>query len=269
MNIGPKIRELRLKAGLTQKNLADTLYVTYQAVSRWEKGDTEPSFDTLKKMCEIFNCSMDEMFDFNKPLNEDNESLLAHNNITCNECGKHISDPSDLVVIENEDGSKTYLCVACHESKLRQINDSIEEHKMLKKEEDKKRRIIGSLASLVILFTFVIFGAISFVKSDNVLGIVLCVTGLVLFFFTSTMVLNNSFVSDLWHRVIGWNISLFKKTLYKFSFDNKVFLVFTKIIFFIVEFGVAIFSFVLVTVLCMLFSIFAYPSALLGNLKSA
>ena len=269
MNIGPKIRELRLKAGLTQKNLADTLYVTYQAVSRWEKGDTEPSFDTLKKMCEIFNCSMDEMFDFNKPLDEDNESLIAHNNVVCNQCGKHISDSSDLVVVENDDGSKTYLCDACHESKLRQINDSIEEEKQIQREENKKRRIIGSLASLIILFTFVIFGAISFVKSDNVLGIILCVIGLVLFFFTSTMVLNNSFVSELWHKAIGWNISMLKKTLFKFNLENKVFLVFTKIIFIIIQLVLSIFSFVLVTVLCMLFSIFAYPSALLGNLKSA
>ena len=39
MGVGPKIKEYRNKAGLTQKDLADKLHVTYQAVSRWENYD--------------------------------------------------------------------------------------------------------------------------------------------------------------------------------------------------------------------------------------
>lgn len=223
MNIGPKIRELRINAGLTQKNLADMLYVTYQAVSRWEKGDTEPSFDTLKKMCEVFNCSLDEIFEidkstFSKPTNDNHD--------------KEVSDVDY-------------------------------------KKEAKKRRIIGSLASLIILFGFVIGGAISFINSNLTLGIILCVLGLVLFFFTSTMVLNNSFVSELWHKVNAWSLLELNRILFKLSFNNKFFLVFTKIIFFILAIGFTIISFVVVTILCMLFSIFAYPSALKANIKSA
>ena len=40
-------------AGLTQKDLADKLFVTYQAVSRWENEDAEPSIDTIKEICGI------------------------------------------------------------------------------------------------------------------------------------------------------------------------------------------------------------------------
>ena len=223
MNIGPKIRELRLNAGLTQKNLADMLYVTYQAVSRWEKGDTEPSFDTLKKMCEVFNCSLDEIFEIDK-------STFS----------KPTNDNQDKEVIDVDH-----------------------------KKEAKKRRIIGSLASLIILFGFVIGGAISFINSNFTLGIILCVLGLVLFFFTSTMVLNNSFVSELWHKVNAWSLLELNRILFKLNFNNKFFLVFTKIIFFILAIGFTIISFVVVTILCMLFSIFAYPSALRANIKSA
>ena len=50
MEIGLKIKEYRTKAGLIQKDLADELHVTYQAVSRWENDDVEPSFDMLKDL---------------------------------------------------------------------------------------------------------------------------------------------------------------------------------------------------------------------------
>ena len=36
--IGERIRDLRTKAGMTQTQLAETLSVTFQAVSKWEKG---------------------------------------------------------------------------------------------------------------------------------------------------------------------------------------------------------------------------------------
>lgn len=63
MGVGIKIKELRKKKGLTQNELADKLHVTYQAVSRWENGDTEPSYDTLKQLATIFECTTDELLD--------------------------------------------------------------------------------------------------------------------------------------------------------------------------------------------------------------
>ena len=41
------IRELRTKAGLSQDELAEKLFVTRQAVSRWENGETVPNTETL------------------------------------------------------------------------------------------------------------------------------------------------------------------------------------------------------------------------------
>jgi transcriptional regulator with XRE-family HTH domain len=43
------LAELRQKNGLTQDQMADKLFVTRQAVSRWENGETTPSIDTLKR----------------------------------------------------------------------------------------------------------------------------------------------------------------------------------------------------------------------------
>lgn len=42
------ILELRVKNGLSQEELAEKIYVTRQAVSRWENGETVPNIETLK-----------------------------------------------------------------------------------------------------------------------------------------------------------------------------------------------------------------------------
>ena len=41
--LGDKIRELRTQNNITQKELSEKLFVTAQAVSRWEKNEVEPS----------------------------------------------------------------------------------------------------------------------------------------------------------------------------------------------------------------------------------
>lgn len=61
MSIGSNIKTEREKKKLTQKELADRLYVTPQAVSRWENGSVEPSIDTLKQMSAIFGVNLDTL----------------------------------------------------------------------------------------------------------------------------------------------------------------------------------------------------------------
>jgi len=52
-------KELRKLLGLSQKDLADKLFVNQTAVSQWELGKTVPSPVILLKMCEIFNTTTD------------------------------------------------------------------------------------------------------------------------------------------------------------------------------------------------------------------
>ena len=52
--IGNNIKHYRMEKGYTQKDLADLLHVTAQAVSRWENGDVEPSIGTINEMVKIF-----------------------------------------------------------------------------------------------------------------------------------------------------------------------------------------------------------------------
>jgi transcriptional regulator with XRE-family HTH domain/NACalpha-BTF3-like transcription factor len=59
MSIGKRILELRTKAGLTQLELAERLYVTDKAVSKWERDAGDPNTQALIEMGKIFSVSID------------------------------------------------------------------------------------------------------------------------------------------------------------------------------------------------------------------
>lgn len=63
MNVefGEKIKRLREEKGMTQQTMADKLYVTRQAVSRWECGARFPDLLTAKKVAQILGTSIDEL----------------------------------------------------------------------------------------------------------------------------------------------------------------------------------------------------------------
>ncbi len=58
---GENVRSLRQAKGLTQQSLADQLYVTRQAVSRWEGGSRYPDLMTAKKLAEALDSTMDAL----------------------------------------------------------------------------------------------------------------------------------------------------------------------------------------------------------------
>ena len=61
MEFSEKIQELRNKNKLTQEQLAEKLYVSRSAVSKWESGKGYPSIDSLKYISKTFNISIDEL----------------------------------------------------------------------------------------------------------------------------------------------------------------------------------------------------------------
>ena len=54
MKLNETIAEARKRKGLTQEQLAQKLYVTRQAVSRWERGEVVPGIDMLKLWHDAF-----------------------------------------------------------------------------------------------------------------------------------------------------------------------------------------------------------------------
>ena len=61
MEIGEKIKELRKQKGWTQEELAEKLFVSRTAVSKWESGKGTPNIDSLKDISAIFAVSIDEL----------------------------------------------------------------------------------------------------------------------------------------------------------------------------------------------------------------
>ena len=57
-----QLRKYRLAAGLSQKELAGKLFVSQQAVARWENGLAKPRADLLPELAVLFHCTIDELF---------------------------------------------------------------------------------------------------------------------------------------------------------------------------------------------------------------
>ena len=81
MDTKDMIRRLRTEKGLSQDELAEKLFVTRQAVSRWENGETTPNTETLKQLSRLFDVSI-------------NTLLGAPRQLVCQCCGMPLEDAS-------------------------------------------------------------------------------------------------------------------------------------------------------------------------------
>lgn len=83
------IHDLRTKHGLSQDELAEKVFVTRQAVSRWENGETVPNTETLKLLSALFQVSI-------------NTLLGSPQKLICQCCGMPLEDEQ---IGRNKDGS--------------------------------------------------------------------------------------------------------------------------------------------------------------------
>ena len=81
--------ELRTKNGMSQDDVAEKVFVTRQAVSRWENGDTVPNTETLKLLSGLYNVSI-------------NTLLGSPEKLICQCCGMPLEDS---IIGRNKDGS--------------------------------------------------------------------------------------------------------------------------------------------------------------------
>ena len=79
MEFHEKLQELRKCRGLTQEELAEALYVSRTAISKWESGRGYPSIDSLKAIATYFSVSIDDLLSGEKLLSiaeKENKSYL-------------------------------------------------------------------------------------------------------------------------------------------------------------------------------------------------
>ena len=93
------IYELRTKNNLSQDELAEKVFVTRQAVSRWETGETVPNTETLKLLSNLFNVSI-------------NTLLGSPHKLVCQCCGMPLDDS---IIGRDKDGSlNEHYCKWCY-----------------------------------------------------------------------------------------------------------------------------------------------------------
>ena len=68
MEFHEKLQELRKERGITQDELAETLYVSRTAISKWESGRGYPNIDSLKEISKYFSVSIDDLLSGEKLL---------------------------------------------------------------------------------------------------------------------------------------------------------------------------------------------------------
>lgn len=74
MEFNEKLQELRKQKGLTQEELAEVLYVSRTAISKWESGRGYPNIDSLKAISSYFSVSLDDLLSSDEVLTIAEES---------------------------------------------------------------------------------------------------------------------------------------------------------------------------------------------------
>ena len=100
MEIKDVLYALRTARGLSQDELAEKVFVTRQAVSRWENGETRPGVETLELLSKFFNVSI-------------NTLLGSPRQLICQCCGMPLEDP---IISKEPDGAfNEEYCKWCYD----------------------------------------------------------------------------------------------------------------------------------------------------------
>ena len=82
MKIGERIVSARMKAGLTQADIAQKLNVTPQTISAWERGVKTPKLDTILRICNAIGCDTSEILN-TVDFSTDTETEVEEHRLLC------------------------------------------------------------------------------------------------------------------------------------------------------------------------------------------
>ena len=145
-----RLVELRKNAGYSQEELADTIGVSRQAVSKWERCESSPDTDNLIELARLYKVSLDELINGTDlppkaPRTEETEQIAADTDaFVWEDDGITVAIKEKEVSVKNEDGEeKTYDA----------------EH--LRKKDLKEKRVnttVSSLTALLVVVAYLLLG---------------------------------------------------------------------------------------------------------------
>ncbi|MCQ2794803.1 MAG: helix-turn-helix domain-containing protein [Bacilli bacterium] len=125
MKVGSNIKTYREKMGLTQKQLAERLFISPQAISRYEKDEVEPNLDMLEKMAEVFECKLDDLIYGQKEEQKEEDKG---------------NDTTNIVINDFEGESVNYGALTCHDCH-RKIGENESTHKVFRRDNGERTEV--------------------------------------------------------------------------------------------------------------------------------
>ncbi len=292
MTLGSKIKKARTEANLTQKELADQLSVTFQTVSKWEGGVTEPDLATLRAIVKILGVSLeylvseDEDVPESEPSEEEPSVVVEADRRpigTCPDCHLPILEGDLFHNVERKSKSGVketiMVCDACfkkHEEEIERRAKEVEES-LAPKPSDKKgpfHKITDRndkkplIWSLVLGFVALVIALVVCIINVSSIGIGWTIGAPLLISYTTTAtiycVFTMSYVSDIFMGVAGWSVR-FPGLIFTWDLEGFMWLIAMKIVFLILGVLISIGTFLLAVGLSAVFSIPTFVPLLIYN----
>ena len=262
--IGKTIKELRVQSGMTQKDLADKLFVTAQAVSRWENDEVEPNLQTIKEIAKLFNVSTDSIIGATAPAEKPEEKPAAPvQEVTqviyketkpvlgvCEWCNTPLYNPSEIY---RDYKDAKVVCKKCHDKREKR------DYQIMMENAHSTRvhaYVWPSLLAAVILIIGLIVSIGKLESKYTGAGIGITIAAAIMAYtFLACKILDNNFVDD----IVQWGYVEFPGIIFDLDIDGIIWAICVKILF-------AVLGFMLVaaaTVFAAFISVFVYPYAII------
>lgn len=298
MTLGSKIKKLRTEKGLTQKDLADQVHVTFQTVSKWEKDENEPDVSTLREIAKLFGVTVDYL------INEDDEetpkeetvepvvapvevvtkTIIVHQNEAhvCARCGKDI--PEDELVSEDvtkkeRHGRTTrtisigqkYYHAACLEEVKKERAEAARREREYKASRSKKLSFGwgiagGVVATIIALLVFLLAPSAKEVVHPALAVLYSVLIGYGIFAMLYCII-SGSYIGEVFVWCAGLSIK-FPGLIFSWSLEGFAWLIAMKILFAVLGFLIGVFALLFAIVLSASLGAISFPFVLIHNIHT-
>ena len=294
MTIGQKIKKLRIEKGLTQKDLADQVHVTFQTISKWESDINEPDISTLKEIAKLFGVTLDFLADENEELQiekiEESKTIvnsapqeIVNNTIIvqqkelhiCAKCGEKI--PEDDLVSENiykrelkgkytrsTNIGQTYYHSRCLALVREERSKIARANRMANRKRNIKKCFgwsipVGVLSFLIALALFLINAVV-----HPGLGVLYSFLIGYAMFSMAYCIMSGSYIGVVFMACANFTIK-FPGLIFSWSLDGIRWLISMKILFAVLGFLIGVASVIFATVLSAFLGSISFPFVLVLN----
>lgn len=283
MTLGQKLKELRSLKGLTQKELADKLHVSFQTVSKWENGENEPDIATLKELAALFNCSVDYLVGSEQegltPAPQNTQTVIIHQKElhVCEHCHKDI--PENEFVMENvvvRHGGRgrpaqyreAYYHINCLEQVHKDRAEAAARVKSIKAARAKKLSFGWGIAGGVVAFAIAL--AIFLANMDKVnpgLGVLFSVLIGYGIFAMLYCIISGSYIGEVFLWCAGLSIR-FPGLIFSWDIEGIIWVIGMKILFAVLGFLIGVLALLFAIVFSATLGMVSFPFVLIHNINT-